>query len=70
VAAAVALDPALVTTRHARVDIGLTEARGATVADCSGSREPNALIGIDVDASAFFDRFVERVGPFAKRRST
>jgi purine nucleosidase len=66
-AAAVALDPALVTTRPARVDIGLTEARGATVADWSGSREPNALIGIDVDASAFFDRFIERVGPFARR---
>jgi purine nucleosidase len=52
------------------VDIGLTEARGATVADWSGSREPNALIGIDVDAMAFFDRFIERVGPFAKRGST
>jgi purine nucleosidase len=66
-AAAVALDPPLVTTRPATVDIGLTEARGATVADWSGSREPNALIGIDVDASAFFDRFVERVGPFARQ---
>jgi purine nucleosidase len=66
-AAAVALDPPLVTTRPATVDIGLTEARGATVADWSGNREPNALIGIDVDASAFFDRFVERVGPFARQ---
>ncbi|WP_156690510.1 nucleoside hydrolase [Mycobacterium sp. Marseille-P9652] len=65
-AAAVALDPDLVATRAAWVDVALsdTPARGATVADWSGTRKPNALIGLDVDATAFFDRFTERVGAF------
>ncbi|BBX98049.1 nucleoside hydrolase [Mycobacterium lacus] len=63
-AAAVALDPELITTRAAAVHI---EPTGATVADYSGGREPNARIGIDVDPEAFFDRFAERVGPFARR---
>jgi purine nucleosidase len=68
-AAAVALDPDLVTTRPATVDIELTGTltRAMTVTDWSASREPNALIGIDVDSAAFFDRFIERVGPFAHR---
>lgn len=67
-AAAVALDPGLVTTRPATVDIELTGTltRAMTVTDWSGRREPNALIGIDVDAAAFFDRFIERIGPFAR----
>lgn len=70
-AAAVALDPALVSTRAATVDIELadTATRGVTAADRSGARKPNALIGIGVDPAAFFDRFVERVGPFARRLS-
>lgn len=71
-AAAVALDPELVTTRLATVDIELTGTltRAMTVTDWSGRREPNALIGIDLkngNAAAFFDRFIERVGPFARR---
>ncbi|OMC20493.1 nucleoside hydrolase [Mycobacterium colombiense] len=68
-AAAVALDPGLVTTRPATVDIELTGTltRAMTVTDWSDRREPNALIGIDVDAAAFFDRFIERVGPFARQ---
>ncbi|MEB4208296.1 nucleoside hydrolase [Mycobacterium sp. 94-17] len=67
-AAAVALDPGLVSTRPATVGIELTGTltRAMTVTDWSGRREPNALIGIDVDAAAFFDRFIERVGPFAR----
>ena len=70
-AAAVALDPELVTTRPATVDIELTGSltRAMTVTDWSGRREPNALIGIDVDAAAFFDRYIDRVGPFARRLS-
>ncbi|OBH76532.1 nucleoside hydrolase [Mycobacterium scrofulaceum] len=70
-AAAAALDPGLVTTRAATVDIELTGTltRAMTVTDWSGRREPNALIGIDVDAAAFFDRFIERVGAFARRLS-
>lgn len=69
-AAGVALDPQLVTTRPATVDVELTGTltRGMTIADWSGrwGREPNALIGIDVDPTAFFDRFISRVGQFAR----
>ena len=78
-AAAVALDPQLVTTRAATVDIDLadTPSRGITVADPpqaggtprSRRRNPNALIGVGVDPTAFFDRFIERVGSFANRLS-
>ena len=76
-AAAAALDPQLVSTRAATVDIELadTPTRGVTVADPPqtgdtprpGDRKANALIGVDVDPAAFFDRFIERVGPFARR---
>jgi purine nucleosidase len=70
-AAVVALDPQLVATRQATVDVELTGAltRGMTVTDWSGrwGRKPNALIGVDVDPMAFFDRFIDAVGPFASR---
>jgi len=68
-AAAVALDPELIATRPATVDVELagTLTRGMTVTDWSGRREPNALIGVGVDPAAFFDRFIERVAPFASR---
>jgi purine nucleosidase len=68
-AAAVALDPQLVSTRAATVDIELadTPSRGVTIADWSGSRKANALIGVQVDPAVFFDRLIERVGPFARR---
>jgi purine nucleosidase len=68
-AAAVALDPELIATRPAVVDVELTGTltRGMTVTDWSERREPNARIGIDVDPAVFFDRFIERVGPFAQR---
>lgn len=66
-AAAVALDPELVATRSARVDVELagTLTRGMTVTDWN--REPNVRIGVGVDPAEFFDRFIERVGPFARR---
>jgi purine nucleosidase len=70
-AAAVALDPELVQCRPAAIDVELTGTltRGMTIADWSNrwGREPNALIGVDVDPAAFFDRFIARVGSFAKR---
>jgi purine nucleosidase len=66
-AAAVALDPELMATRPATVEVELTEPRGMTVADWSGNREPNAQIGIDVDPAAFFDRYIERVAVSARR---
>lgn len=70
-AAAVALDTSLVKTRTATVDVELagTLTRGMTIADWSGrwGRPPNAHVGVEVDPSAFFDRFIERVGAFARR---
>jgi purine nucleosidase len=70
-AAAVALDPQLIATQPATVDVELTGTltRGMTVTDWAGrwGREPNAHIGVDVEATVFFDRFIERVGPFARR---
>lgn len=70
-AAAVALDPDLVEHRSATVDVELTGTltRGMTIADWNSrwGREPNALVGMSVDSAAFFDRFIERVGPFARR---
>ena len=70
-AAAVALDPGLVQTRTATVDVELTGTltRGMTIADWSGrwGRSPNAHVGLGVDPVAFFSRFIKRVGPFARR---
>ncbi len=70
-AAAVALDPHLVGTRAGTVDVELagTLTRGMTVTDWSGhwGRRPNALIGMNVDPAAFFDRFIGRVGRFARQ---
>jgi purine nucleosidase len=70
-AAAVALDPELVQYRAAAIDVELTGTltRGMTIADWSNrwGREPNALVGVEVEPNAFFDRFIARVGPFARR---
>lgn len=64
-AAAVALDPALVALRPAAVRVDLTHTRGRTVADWTGP--PNARIGVDVDPAAVIGRFVERVAILARR---
>jgi purine nucleosidase len=70
-AAAVVLDPDLVSYRRVTVDVELTGTltRGMTIADWSNrwGREPNALIGVGVDPEMFFDQFISRVGAFAKR---
>jgi purine nucleosidase len=70
-AAAVALDPALIRTRAATVGVELTGTltRAMTIADWSGhwGRRPNARVGVGVDPTVFFDRFIQRVGPFARR---
>ena len=70
-AAAVALDPGLIRTRTATVAVELTGTltRAMTIADWSGhwGRRPNAQVGVEVDAAVFFERFIERVGPFARR---
>jgi purine nucleosidase len=70
-AAAVVLDPDLVSCQAAAIGVELTGTltRGMTIADWSNRwrREPNALIGVGVDPEVFFDRFIARVGAFAKR---
>ncbi|MCG5431746.1 nucleoside hydrolase [Mycobacterium sp. MYCO198283] len=70
-AAAAALDPALISTRPATVDVELTGSltRGMTVADWHGrwGRRPNALVGVGADPGLFFDRLVERIGAVARR---
>jgi purine nucleosidase len=73
-AAAVALDPPLVQTRTATVDVELAGVltRGMTIADWSGrwGRPPNAHVGVDLEGGgpgSFFDRFIERVGAYARR---
>lgn len=70
-AAAVALDPDLVRYRPATVDVELTGTltRGMTVADWRGhwGRDHNAHIGVEVDPAAFFDRYIDRVGRFARQ---
>ena len=70
-AAAVALDPGLIRTRTATVAVELagTLTRAMTIADWSGhwGRQLNARVGVEVDATVFFERFIERVGPFVRR---
>jgi purine nucleosidase len=66
-AAAVALDPETMATQTATVDVELTEPRGTTIADRSGTRKPNAQIGTDVDAERFFTRYIEQVARFARQ---
>jgi purine nucleosidase len=70
-AAAVALDPGLIRTRAATVAVELTGTltRAMTIADWSGhwGRPPNARVGVEVDAAMFFERYIERVAPFARR---
>ena len=70
-AAAVALDPALIRTRAATVGVELTgtltramtivglERPLETPAECPGGRRGGPAV--------FFDRFIQRVGPFARR---
>jgi purine nucleosidase len=76
-AAAVALDPSLVRTRTATVDVELQGSltRGMTVADFGvhWNRPPNAEIVVggtpqraEPLADIFFDRYIARVGPFAR----
>ncbi|MDT5009827.1 MAG: purine nucleosidase [Mycobacterium sp.] len=70
-AAAVALDPTMVQCRMATVGVELAGqlTRGMTIADWSGQwgKPPNADVGVSVDPDAFFDRFIGRVGVYARR---
>jgi purine nucleosidase len=72
-AAAAALDPALVTTKAVAVDVELggTLTTGETVTDWRGvwGREPNLDVAVQARADEFLRRFVERVGRLAADRA-
>ena len=67
---AAALDPDLARTEALTVEVEL-EGRwttGETVTDWrrAWAREPNLEIAVEADTDVFFDRFIERVGTFAR----
>jgi purine nucleosidase len=70
-ALAATLDPALVTTRPAFVDVETGPGLGhaMTVADVRGHlrRRPNVAVAVDGDAEAFRARLIERIGDLAAR---
>jgi inosine-uridine nucleoside N-ribohydrolase len=65
VAVAPLIRPELIETRHRNVEVELDSelCRGRTVVDLwrRTEREPNAHVGVSVDADAFFDLLVERI---------
>ena len=65
VAVAHVIRPGLVQTKHRNVEVELESelCRGRTVVDLWNrtERPPNAHVGVDVDAAAFFDLLVERI---------
>ncbi len=69
---AAALDPSLVRTEALTVEVELDGrwTTGETVTDWRRhwGREPNLAIAVEADTSAFFERFVERVGRLARER--
>ena len=71
-ALAAALDPGLVRTVPLTVDVELAGllTTGETVADWRHrwGRPPNADVAVDVNASLFLERFLERVGGLAAQR--
>ena len=72
-AVAAALDRSLVRTEALTVDVELggTLTTGETVTDWrrKWNRPPNVDVAVEGDASAFLDRFVERVGGLAAERA-
>ena len=70
---ACALDPSLVRTEPASVDVDASggPADGQTVADWRGlrGRAPNADVATAADADEFLRRLVERVGGLAAARA-
>jgi inosine-uridine nucleoside N-ribohydrolase len=66
VAVAHLIRPGLVETRHRNVEVELESelCRGRTVVDLWNrtDRSPNVHVGVGVDADAFFDLLVERIG--------
>jgi purine nucleosidase len=72
-ALAAAIDPSLVQAEPVFVDVeaGPGLAHGMTVADWrhSTGRDPNIAVATSGDAATFLERFIERVGGLAARRS-
>jgi purine nucleosidase len=70
-ALAAAIDPSLVRTEALTVDVELggTLTTGETVTDWRRvwGRPPNVDVAVEANASAFLDRFIERVGGLAER---
>ncbi len=69
-AAMVAVDPTIVSTRPARIDVELagTLTRGTTVADERRMwGEPNALIATGTDIDAVFDELISAIADLARR---
>ena len=69
---AAALDPGLIRTEPASVDVDDSggPGDGQTIADWRGTtgRTPNADVALDGDAEAFVRRLVDRVGDLAASR--
>jgi inosine-uridine nucleoside N-ribohydrolase len=63
------IDPTLMTTRHVNVAVetGSSYCDGRTVVDLRGvtGREPNAEVGVDVDAGRFLELLVSRLASLA-----
>ena len=68
VALAHAIRPGIVVTEHMNVEVELVSelTRGRTVADRwrRTDREPNAHVGVEIDAGAFFELLLARVASF------
>ena len=66
VAVAHVLRPGLVEARRARIDVdcGWEQGRGRTNVDWRGrgGDEPNASVGVGIDADAFAELVISRVG--------
>jgi inosine-uridine nucleoside N-ribohydrolase len=63
------VDPTLLTTRHVNVAVETASSYcdGRTVVDLRGvtGREPNAEVGVDVDAGRFLELLVSRIASLA-----
>lgn len=66
-AAAAALDPRLVETRLAAVEVNPTGAPEPGRTAVHWSRTPNVRVCVNADAATFLDLFLDRVGRFARR---